>query len=381
MSGTYFDFPAFDLNSTSKVIGTATKTKVSDGYNLAKRINKACQNSKVSTRRFKVFGVYRWGSTETCAIWKIGTTFIKRLYMMKHIPKYRNVINPYNIRFNERFLPTSIMSKKSVTTTRFMFVRNPFYRLTSGYVDKLLAPNPVYWKIIGIPAVRKTRKHPNETSLKCGHDLQFHEYIKYIIKALNPKRKSARVDGHFDRMTSMCKPCTAHYDFVGKMESFTEDVVELAKYLKHSRKTIDIINKKESRFSWLDAILDTAHQPFDNLFRKSYTPCISFYQALQRSWKKMQIRGLIGRQEFPKNESHVNNLSEQTFIDMAIAARNKSTPEERKRLQKEQFLKLYSEVSKNDLEMIRKIYESDFRIFEYDDRPSILFGDNKDKLK
>jgi hypothetical protein len=362
------------VNSTS--FGSLTEAKVSDGYNLAKRINAACRRTKSSKRRTKVFGVYKWGSTETCVIWKIGTTFIKRLYMMKKIPAFKNVINPYNIRFDKRFLPTASMSQDSVTS-RFMFVRNPFYRLTSGYVDKLLAPNPVYWKIIGIPAIRKTRKHPNVTSLKCGHDLQFHEYVKYVIKALNPKQRSAKPDGHFDRMTSLCKPCTAHYDFVGKMESFTEDVVELGRHLKLPRKTMDIIKDKKNRFSWLDAIEDTAHQPFDEYFQKQYAHCISFKQALQRSWKKMQIRGLIGRQDFPLDEVHINNISEQAFIELAKAARFSSTSDERKQLQKEHFLQMYSKVPINDLEMISKIYESDFRIFEYDDHPSILFGDTR----
>ncbi|XP_045210838.1 carbohydrate sulfotransferase 14-like [Mercenaria mercenaria] len=297
--------------------------------------------------------------------------------MIKNLPEFEDIVNPYAIRFDKRYLPKQISKKNGVS--RFLFVRNPYNRLISGYVDKLLAPNPIYWKAIGVPAIRNTRQKPDLKSIQCGHDLQFHEYVEYVIKAMDPKQKGAKVDGHFDRMTTLCKPCGVNYEFVGKMESFAEDSLELARRLKLSNQTINLLEAEGGRLSWLDAVKDTAHQPFDKKFRKDYIHCISFYEALNRSWKKMQIRGIIGRQNFPLKESQENTLTEEQFVRLAVEARDKSTSEERKQLQREHFLQMYSKVSKPEFEMIRRIYEADFRLFEYDDKPEILFGDKKIK--
>ena len=54
-----------------------------------------------------------------------------------------------------------------------MFTREPYGKLLSGYVDKLFAPNPYFWKAIGRLIIRKFRKDPSPESLTCGHDVTF----------------------------------------------------------------------------------------------------------------------------------------------------------------------------------------------------------------
>lgn len=304
--------------------------------------------------------------------------------MIKRIPEFRNIINPYEIRFDRRYLPGPKISN-GPNDTRFMFVRDPYNRLISGYVDKLLAPNPVFWKVIGVPAIRYSRKPntaQNKKSFQCGHDLTFKEYVSYVISTLAPKRgtKAHAPDGHFDRMTTLCKPCAVKYDFVGKMESFSVDAIELAHRLKISNQTIHFLESEGGKYAWLDAVKDSAHQPFDKNFVKEYKPCITFHEALQRSWKKMQTRGLIGKEAFPLSNDKVANLTEEEFIQIAVRSREKSSSKERNDLKKNYFTEMFATISFSDLEMLRTIYAEDFRLFEYDDRPAVIFSRNKQNM-
>lgn len=47
-------------------------------------------------------------------------------------------------------------------TLRFVVTRDPFSRLWSAYVDKMMLPD--FWKTMGVPAVRRFRTHPSQKS-------------------------------------------------------------------------------------------------------------------------------------------------------------------------------------------------------------------------
>lgn len=95
---------------------------------------------------------------------------------------------------------------------KFMFVRHPLERLISGYRDKMLdlknrIYRPIAQRIINQSA-NKTRQFP-----------QFSEFLNYTLshgKSYN--------DVHWAHYMDLCNPCHVEYDFVGKIESFKEDV-------------------------------------------------------------------------------------------------------------------------------------------------------------
>ncbi|XP_052773961.1 uncharacterized protein LOC128212516 [Mya arenaria] len=356
--------------------------KISDGYNLATRIRDKCagpasrNSSAKSTARLSLrqpqLGTYRSGGTELCIIWKVGTTFVKRLFMMQKLPKYNNLINPYDISFDEDLQGQKLSIDAS---SRFMFVRDPYKRLVSAYVDKLLAPNPVYWKIISVKAIRLLRKNATKLSRQCGHDLTFREFIQYVILTLdaNVLKTPARPDGHFLIQTDICGPCSIKYDFVGKMESFGVDSLELMRKMKLTNETIDLLKKNGSALAAEDAIKDSCHQPFDLGFKKDYLKCLSFYEALKRAWLKMQMRGLIGPEEMPLTEAQSTTLTLEQFYQMAMQSRNACPSPDRNKMQRDHFLKFFATINAHEMEKIRLIYAQDFNLFEYDDRPSELF--------
>lgn len=296
---------------------------------------------------------------------------------MKTQDRFHNVSNPYTISFAEKFDGEMGNVFNGNTSKKFLFVRNPYDRLLSGYVDKLLAPNPVYWNLIGIPAIKYARPNPSNASLTCGHDLTFEEYIKYVIYALgttatdgkrkkNRRRVGIAHDLHFATLTEVSKPCHVKYDFIGKMETFSSDSIELVRQMKLF-KTEHILTHNGSAFAADDAIQDTTYQPFDKKFRAHFSNCINLNEALKRSWQKLKIRGLIGDQDMSRhiNEEEVGKLTYSDFLNIARKARRVSTKENRRKLKKMFFNQFYSSVPMKLLQDLTVVYKDDFELFHY----------------
>ena len=295
--------------------------------------------------------------------------------MMKNEFRYRSFVNPYMIYFGEDYMPrASIRTNDSIK--RLMFVRDPYQRLMSVYVDKIVAPNPIYWKIFGVPAKRAIRKNNTlQNGSECGHDLTFAEFVRFVVLVLDPAvyARPAGPDGHFNTQSEMCRPCAIDYDFVGKMETFAQDSLEMIRQMGLSNDTVDLLTKQGIDLREEDALLDSCNQPFDSIFKGGYPKCITFHEALQRAWKKMQMRGLIGPVKFALTEEQSKNLSQMEFENMAREARNLHTYKERQHFKRGHFKKLYSSVARRDLERLLVIYADDFRLFEYSKRPDIIF--------
>lgn len=93
---------------------------------------------------------------------------------------------------------------------RFMFVREPYSRLLSAFVDKLFCPNPYFWKSIGTYIMKNFRTNATEASMNCGHDVTFPEVVKYVIHA---QQTGKHRDGHFIPTHDHCNLCLVKYHF------------------------------------------------------------------------------------------------------------------------------------------------------------------------
>ena len=105
----------------------------------------------------------------------------------------------------------------------FSFVRHPFDRLVSAYLDKIDGKND--------PGYRKLR-------LKFKEDygqVNFENFLKYILEKLRTREKCiksniedcSQIDVHWRPYDQRCAYCAMNYDFIGRMENFAEDVVEV----------------------------------------------------------------------------------------------------------------------------------------------------------
>ncbi|PVD18608.1 hypothetical protein C0Q70_21158 [Pomacea canaliculata] len=222
-----------------------------------------------------------------CSIGKIGSTFWSRFYKVLDRNASSLLDSPFTVpvKVADEERCQSADNIGSLTASRrhvvkSMFVRDPFSRLFSAYVDKLLAPNPTFWTTWGIPAML-LEGSLEAKDVTCGHAVTFQQFVRLVNNRLH------REDPHVISSVRMCDPCKMNYDVIGKMETFSEDLRYLTSVLNV---TFDprLSLATESK---VDAILDSVESPFE--WREDITKCISTQEMGRRIWRKLQIRGII----------------------------------------------------------------------------------------
>lgn len=150
-----------------------------------------------------------------CPVEKVATTFWRRvIYQTWHT---REINHPYEVSISQALLQHFNHPPKSYTMDylkskfKFFFVRDPFHRILSAYIDKIFVPNPQFWEQFGKPSIRLFRKQGNNQT--CYHDASFSEFVQFVIWSLKNFKK---VDPHFLPATEMCVPCAMDFSFVGR---------------------------------------------------------------------------------------------------------------------------------------------------------------------
>lgn len=307
-----------------------------------------------------------------CQIQKVGSTFLRKLlsslFKQSIIPKTR----PTFKRLDSRRKNTGFAELHSIiqSSDKFMFVREPYSRVYSGYVDKLFSPNTLYWQLTGKFIASKIRANANSQALRCGHDITFPEFVKYIIYS---EKDHTHTDRHFTPMYEHCKPCQIPYDFIGKLEHIKDDVLFLLNVWNKQFGTNITFNDFESETA-LDRALGKGRRLFG--MKEKITRCMSFYNASVRSWRDLQMRGLISVQEsFPFSpEFTENQMTLEHFHDATKKAIEAPHDQNQIKNQREDsMIEAYSLISKEDLYKLQNILRPDCALFGYDCSPPSIF--------
>ncbi|XP_045199729.2 carbohydrate sulfotransferase 11-like isoform X2 [Mercenaria mercenaria] len=307
-----------------------------------------------------------------CAIEKIGCTFWKRVFQI--ISGFRNVTDPFQIqgiRAYEGYLTAKGMPFDRIHyilkhSTKFMFVREPYERLLSGYVDKLFAPNAAYWSFIGTYIVQQFRPNATKREKICGDDVSFEEFVRYFIRS---QHNNMRRDAHFVPNFEHCRPCEIDYEYVGKLETFEEDTIYLLKKLKLDDKVKFHNFERETE---RDAITDAADYVFS--MRKAITRCMSMNEALFRAYRKLQIRGIISKEiPFPFAQETNREIGIKEYKEALLVAHEESGPSSsRKSNRKEAFLEAYSTLPHDLIMKLKEDLSIDAKLFDYELYPESL---------
>ena len=353
-----------------------------DGTHLAARVQAECRALKFhKTRR----PIEIEGSVTKqllyCPMKKIGTTFWRRLFYMAKMDKGVNLTSPYDVPISNalrghpnKISPSVMRELKEGPHRFFLFARNPFSRLLSAFVDKLVAPNPYYWKEFGSKAIRLFRDGDQVNSNSYGQDVTFQEFVKYVTwKEVN----NTNTDPHLVSIFSRCKPCEINYTYIGTMETFQDDVYFI---LKESgmNDTLHFLSKGDT-FQTLyvqDAIKDSIYSPFS--WKNDIRKIITWEQALRRAWLKLQMRGIVALTEtfnsyVTTDGITIDNITATQFIKAAIKAHKNSDPAELKRQKHEVIREAFMMLSYDELAAFRNAYSNDFKLFGYEDSPKLLF--------
>jgi len=307
---------------------------------------------------------------------KVGCTFWRRIfYLMDHPKNVSVTVNPFIVPHyfvhTKHLLPTLDKYNDTETygiinkSTSVMFVREPYERAYSGYVDKLFSINRFYWKEDGRRAIRLVRNNASKISLQCGHDLTFKEFIQYVVRA---KTKGLRIDTHFSSMHSHCHPCDLNISYIGKMETFNEDAKYLIeKFHLFGNATLENIKKGTTVDNIRLVLEDTIGS------RTSLNKCLTLDEMVERAWETLKLRGLI-EPEAPIPDVDLNTVTVNSFLKLAIQYSHVDKVSEYKR---RQLVKLYQTVDDTLIEKFRNFILQDSKLFGYDDRPSYIFTSRK----
>lgn len=191
---------------------------VPSGYRLARRVQNQChigiyQHEKT---RFNIQRLHLINQSHTlyCPIEKVASTFWRRfVYQVSH--PYE-VQHPFQVSIlkglRQKFVrpKSKSLSQFKDLDFKFMFVREPYHRILSAYIDKVFAPNPYFWNKFGRLAIKLSRKSANK---RCFHDVTFAEFVRYVVWS---DKHDTRVDPHLNKASEMCSPCRMNYTFIGE---------------------------------------------------------------------------------------------------------------------------------------------------------------------
>lgn len=251
---------------------------------------------------------------------------------------------------------------------KLVYVREPFSRLVSAYVDKLLPPNPIFWRQWGFIAISKFRSlNTNVTEGRdrmlrtCGDDVTFPEFVSFVLKF------GHRIDNHLRPIYRLCSPCQNNYTVIGKMETFARDASFVAtNLLGIPGQQIGLDAMEEEKLS--DAISDAIGGAFDKMWLKSTLACITREQAARRVWRKLQIRGVVSWRESLTLTAEQKETIDMVMLDDRLRKAQIASvkyKDELKMQKKVAIVEAMRSLSLTQVEQIIQVYQADFRLFGY----------------
>ncbi|XP_060591315.1 carbohydrate sulfotransferase 9-like [Ruditapes philippinarum] len=307
-----------------------------------------------------------------CIVPKVGCTFWKRIFRFlgKDYRTDQNVQKPSDINRNyvhygpmkniQQWKVQNPIARMLMTKGKsFMFVRDPFTRLWSAYIDKFLLPD--FWRSDALLVVKKLRPNATDYERYCANNVTFQEFLTFI--KLTYKNG---LNEHWQRLHKVCSPCHVQYDVIGKQESFGLDAdYILTKFnlqsLKENTTKLDMVHEEVTTLTKYNFDLE-------NAIRQG---CFKKIDVAKRLWLAFQYNGYIDRRTaFPRNDllkTAFLNSTTEIFTDFVL-----STIENQKKLginikkqKRTMMLDAYRKIPKDLLNDIISVYEYDFKLFGY----------------
>ena len=264
-----------------------------------------------------------------------------------------------------RFIPLENIQPYRRSQVRFVFVREPYHRLVSAYVDKLLSPDVDFWSSYGRYIVNRFRAKASRLSRKCGHDVTFAEFITYVIDA---EKTGVRTNGHFAPQFLHCHVCDFPYTHVGHLETLPED--------------------REFLLNAMDSPVDYVKDyPLENLEaqvmwyigdKERYRACITVDEALRRLWQKLKIRGYLHKDVmYPLTTQQSEYVSVRAFVTIASKAMelSRKASADLKGNRRLSLIEAFQSVPDAQKRELQTLFRWDFELFGYDPHPTEVFNE------
>ncbi|CAF4810001.1 unnamed protein product [Rotaria sp. Silwood1] len=172
--------------------------------------------------------------------WRVGPENMFPYLVLKSLSNFSDVFSP--------------------SYTRFLFVRHPFERLASAYKERIATlekdrvwPEHTYDNLRKQICVRHLRRGSHKILLmrkQCEEVIpSFEQFLRYILINTNTPDGISRMDFHWQPYSTICQVCKLKYNFIGKYETFDEDVKYLLKRFNLSDWNFGKQRNNESSYS------------------------------------------------------------------------------------------------------------------------------------
>lgn len=157
-----------------------------------------------------------------CYIPKVACTQWKKMFLILNDKRQGIQYNEHE-KYHEkwRFNYLAHYTEEAIRTRlrsyyKFLFVREPFERLLSGFEDKFVS-NIWNWhetsRYTSAMLDRYRQEHPNATD-----DITFTKFIYYVLSLRDEARNE-----HWKSYEGLCHPCAVDYDFIGHFENLGQE--------------------------------------------------------------------------------------------------------------------------------------------------------------
>ena len=160
------------------------------------------------------------------------------------------------------------LSKWMKNFTKVLFVRDPFERMFSGYIDKVFAP---YSACKGPKKRHKRNRYGNVTLTELAQRM-IHGYK----------------NRHFVLQSKICPICNINYTFIGKFETFMKDVMSLMRKFHINMTSILGSQQRLPEKNDLSIMKDVIQRSFQGCIKSKENH--HHYITFVRLWKVFQVK-------------------------------------------------------------------------------------------
>ncbi|KAK7088010.1 carbohydrate sulfotransferase 13-like [Littorina saxatilis] len=339
-------------------------------------IQKFCGNQppsyNISQNIYRYFSFSKRHRLLYCGIQKVGTSFLLRV--MKLLIGRVGEGELFNKSFlhgrgmqgkasfsDERNTPETIHKILENYDHKFFFVRDPFSRLFSAYMDKVFLPDHRMLAIARRGGLtREEEEGGGESSRQCLLNVTFQTFLEVVTS-------HKKNDPHWLPMHRHCDPCNVRFHYVGKMETFRADLEFI---LGQAGVDLDLLSPDRDSFDSdtdLRALQDLAKQYYSKA-RASLCPAETYMcRVMEKIWITLQTRGFLSiKVPYPFPAKDCLAYNQTTFMDTLVAAyRQSATHEARMHQRKEAMMEAYYRLPADLLKRAEDYVRDDCAMFGY----------------
>ena len=140
--------------------------------------------------------------------------------------------------------PPELQEKIVATYFKYTFVREPFERLLSAYIDKFLYPKTEDQPILfahGPRILKKFRPNATKLAFQTLNDITFREFIEYLI-TIESNSSCSAMDWNWDNYVNVCGMRAVNYDFIGYYQTYDQDLADFQEAASLSSEQAGLFN-------------------------------------------------------------------------------------------------------------------------------------------